>query len=64
MAIPTDRPPPCDDIGEDIIEMHAMDKLQDRAALQHVASCISCMERVSEHRTYIEVLKRELKEYS
>jgi hypothetical protein len=62
MRTPTNQSVSCGDIDEDLVELHAMDKLQNEYVLGHIESCESCMQRVSEQRAYIEALKLGLKE--
>ena len=54
--------PKCVYIDDETIELNAMGRLQSGVVREHLETCKSCRERVTEYREYIEVLKRGLSE--
>lgn len=55
-------PPPCG-IDDDTIELYVMDKLRDKAALEHLEACGLCAVRVSKHVALVASLRRALREH-
>jgi len=53
----------CSQIDENTIELHAMGRLQENSIRQHLDSCDVCKGRVVDHRSWIEDLKRGLREF-
>jgi hypothetical protein len=50
------------DIDDDVIELRALDRLEDAALLAHVDSCSSCRSRVNEYRAVIASLRQALED--
>ena len=51
------------DIDDDIIELHAVGRLQDYALRQHLDTCGDCRSRVSEYRSMINELRQALESF-
>ena len=51
----------CKWVDEEIIELHAMGRIQDGFVRDHLDYCNSCIARVAEVRLLIETLKRGLR---
>jgi hypothetical protein len=51
----------CKWVDEEIIELHAMGRIQDYSVCQHLDCCTSCVARVREARLFIDKLKRGLR---
>ena len=51
----------CKWIDEEIIELHAMGRIQDDFVREHLDYCVSCIARVAESRLWIEQLRRGLR---
>jgi hypothetical protein len=50
------------DIDDDVIELRALDRLEDAAQLAHVDGCSSCRSRVNEYRAVIASLRQALED--
>ena len=51
----------CKWVTDEIIELHAMGKIQDGFVREHLDYCNSCIARVAAVRLWIETLKRGLR---
>ena len=63
MTVARRRNGACGEIDDDTIELYAMGRLKASSAITHLNMCNGCKERVAEHRSWIEILKRGLQEY-
>ena len=54
-----ENPEPCD-VGDDVIELHVLGRLEDVQLRAHLENCEVCRERVIEYREYIAVLRKAL----
>src|SRR5271167_3978074 len=50
------------EVDDDVIELRALDRLEDVELLEHVDNCPECRSRVNEYRAVINGLKRALED--
>ena len=53
----------CGQIDEEYIDLHCMGRLKNDFLREHLESCAFCKERVAEHRSWIEDLKKALAQH-
>ena len=50
------------DIDDEIIELHALDRLTDKKLREHLDTCIKCAARVTEYRAVLAGLRKAMEE--
>ncbi len=50
------------EVDDEIIELHALDRLTDKKMREHLDTCISCRGRVSEYRAVLAGLRHAMED--
>jgi hypothetical protein len=50
------------DIDDEIIELHALDRLTDKKLREHLDSCVNCRARVTEYRAVLAGLRKAMED--